>query len=583
MTAERLVTWMLLVNLSLACALLVSGLVVVWHRRRRAPLAARDERRLALTVLLLALLLPVLAPVLPPLAPPAWLLRPTGPSAVVLDAALLVVPFEGPHEVGPLQRPRHDTASWPDIVLAAWLAGAALFAVRLVISLVALRKVCANSALLRSAGSVRVLASSEASVPFAAAGGTRSLLVVPTSLLERAGDLRLVLRHEAQHVRGGDPRWALAMEVLRVVCWWNPAVHAWCRRLASVQEAACDEVLVSSGRVAARDYVDCLLRVAEEALASRQRLAGVTAMARPGGPCRARFTELERRVNRIMSPQPAPCTSARLVHLTAVVTVLLLAVAWGSSGLVARAPAIDTVAGDPARRLAELRELLVAPQSDSSLVMEIESGARSAGLDLTSMTPRRRELATCLESWPIDVEVSGSWSALTTFARRLAGAHSLLRPATASLAREGPDRYVMRLRVERPVALPACGPDGDAALLAALEAAASRGHVLADVLATLRSEDGAGARVVTADVSDSRLALGVACVVIDPAGAAGNAAAPRAESSQVSFEHWLGRLTACRLEAAEVAATPLGREGSGCPRESWQAHLQASLVPLLAP
>src|SRR5690606_31123434 len=75
-----------------------------------------------------------------------------------------------------------------------------------------------------------------------AVGFFRMRMVVPEPLLEDGcrGKLRWVVRHEAEHIRGGDPRLAVLLSLAKCVAWWNPLVHLLARRWAEAGERVCD-------------------------------------------------------------------------------------------------------------------------------------------------------------------------------------------------------------------------------------------------------------------------------------------------------------------------------------------------------
>jgi len=124
--------------------------------------------------------------------------------------------------------------------------------------------------LLRRIGRVRVLVSDHEQVPFAVWIPWRSFIVLPAALLLDPADLRLALRHEAQHHRQGDTRYLYAALLGRALFGLNPAAHWLARQLLELQEFACDEALAWRGAHHALPYCACLLRVAEAALPLRE-------------------------------------------------------------------------------------------------------------------------------------------------------------------------------------------------------------------------------------------------------------------------------------------------------------------------
>jgi membrane-bound lytic murein transglycosylase D len=123
---------------------------------------------------------------------------------------------------------------------------------------------------LRRIGQVRVLVSDHEHVPFGVWIPWRSFIVLPAALLVRPSDLRLALRHEAQHHRQRDTRYVYAVLLGRALFGLNHAAHWLARQLFELQEFACDEALSRREGHCARAYCACLLRVAEAALPAGQ-------------------------------------------------------------------------------------------------------------------------------------------------------------------------------------------------------------------------------------------------------------------------------------------------------------------------
>src|SRR5207244_9891922 len=118
----------------------------------------------------------------------------------------------------------------------------------------------------RRRGRLHILASDRIQVPVSFWQPSRSVIVVPSTLLSRWGELRLVLRHEAQHHRQLDTMTLYFHAALKAVFFWNPAMHWLDLRLRALRELACDEALRRRGRISCQEYCECLLHVAEIAL-----------------------------------------------------------------------------------------------------------------------------------------------------------------------------------------------------------------------------------------------------------------------------------------------------------------------------
>jgi hypothetical protein len=100
-----------------------------------------------------------------------------------------------------------------------------------------------------------------AAVGPAVAGVVRPAIVVPRWTLGWAEPLqRLLVRHEAEHIRAGDPRLILAATVAAALVPWNLAAWWQLRRLRLAVEVDCDTRTLRGGADVAT-YGDLLLRV----------------------------------------------------------------------------------------------------------------------------------------------------------------------------------------------------------------------------------------------------------------------------------------------------------------------------------
>jgi len=91
-------------------------------------------------------------------------------------------------------------------------------------------------------------------------------IVMPDALLDAASadTVACVVKHEAAHVRRGDPWLAAAMEWLLVACWPVAALWLAVGRVRHLMELACDEAALSGADAAERRrYGHVLLDVAE--------------------------------------------------------------------------------------------------------------------------------------------------------------------------------------------------------------------------------------------------------------------------------------------------------------------------------
>ncbi|RJS23015.1 tail length tape measure protein [Corallococcus sp. H22C18031201] len=151
-------------------------------------------------------------------------------------------------------------------------------------------------------------------------------VVVPGGLLAEPESLRMTVLHELQHHRQRDTVFAYARVVLDSVFFWNPAMAAASRWLASLQEMACDEALVATGKAQPGPYAECLLQASLRIPHGRPLAAGVTGMSHP----------TVRRIHMLF--QSRPVRPFRATALVASVALVLTPLAlWAQSASRGRA------------------------------------------------------------------------------------------------------------------------------------------------------------------------------------------------------------------------------------------------------
>lgn len=97
----------------------------------------------------------------------------------------------------------------------------------------------------------------------AVVGWMQPRIVLPTWALQLGDrDRAFVLRHEAEHIRAGDPRLVLVAALLLVAMPWNPALWWMTRRLRLAMEIDCDARVLRDTH-AIHDYGMLLLAVSE--------------------------------------------------------------------------------------------------------------------------------------------------------------------------------------------------------------------------------------------------------------------------------------------------------------------------------
>jgi beta-lactamase regulating signal transducer with metallopeptidase domain len=242
-TGHELLSWLLPVNVAtavlLACALLLDRALA---RRARASLR-------------IALYAPVALRVLIPLS---W----TIPAAQVPSLALHI-----PAEALSARAAQASPAGVP------WEVSVAIVYVAVALGL-GLRALARRRVLERAIGSARPLGGVEAPCPVLChddlgpmvVGLLPPRIVLPQSLVEGASQTALacIAKHEAAHVRRGDPWLVAGMDLLLVVAW--PVLPLWiaAARVRHLVELACDEAALEHADAAERRrYGHLLLDVAE--------------------------------------------------------------------------------------------------------------------------------------------------------------------------------------------------------------------------------------------------------------------------------------------------------------------------------
>ncbi|HYD51794.1 MAG TPA: M56 family metallopeptidase, partial [Gemmatimonadaceae bacterium] len=148
-------------------------------------------------------------------------------------------------------------------------------------------------------------------------GFTRFGIVVPAWVAElEAVRPRLILAHEREHARAGDPITLLAGALLVLVQPLNPAAWMMYRRLRLAIEIDCDgRVLAHAPDV--RTYGDLLLDVGERTLPGAAPIAALS----EGG------SHLARRIT-AMSPSPARTGTARIAAASLLSAALVIGAWW---------------------------------------------------------------------------------------------------------------------------------------------------------------------------------------------------------------------------------------------------------------
>lgn len=111
----------------------------------------------------------------------------------------------------------------------------------------------------RQTRSTDIRFSDTVTVPFAFRGLFRRHVVLPSELILKPKELRVVLAHEFEHLRQGDVEWELFFEFVRPLLYWNPVFLLWKRAFTRLRELSCDQAVLESLKISPREYARCLL------------------------------------------------------------------------------------------------------------------------------------------------------------------------------------------------------------------------------------------------------------------------------------------------------------------------------------
>lgn len=100
-------------------------------------------------------------------------------------------------------------------------------------------------------------------VPFSFMLGKKAFVIIPSSLLVNREFFKVALFHEIQHHRQGDTAWVYLIWLLKLICFFNPAIHLWGREISKLQEFSCDEILIGQKKISCDSYAHCLIAVAQ--------------------------------------------------------------------------------------------------------------------------------------------------------------------------------------------------------------------------------------------------------------------------------------------------------------------------------
>lgn len=240
--------------------------------------------------------------------------------------------LEGPIPTAiPLTSSEQAPMHWSAWVLLAWLAGAALLLVPLLVGTAIVRRQTRRAQRIEGGTWLRLLEdlrrqlgirnrvillrSDWSNIPVAC-GILRPKIILPPEAdswsIERR---RVILLHELAHIRRSDCLTQLLARLARVIYWFNPLVWLAGRMLRIEREQACDDLVLSSGQKAS-DYAQYLLDIVRSLHSVRCQSLAAVAVA-----CKSQF---EGRLLAILDPRR---NRRALTRLGTIVTAALVTAA----------------------------------------------------------------------------------------------------------------------------------------------------------------------------------------------------------------------------------------------------------------
>jgi beta-lactamase regulating signal transducer with metallopeptidase domain/thiol-disulfide isomerase/thioredoxin len=220
----------------------------------------------------------------------------------------------------PASEPRtRGIEAYASFVAVAYLAGAMLMLVRLMIALQGGRRLRLSATVIRD-GPVAELVWRQAqriglktapivawcgriSVPVVV-GIVRPMILLPAALASGfdPNQLEALVTHELAHIRRFDPLVNIVQRLIEVALFFHPAVWYVSRRVSGERENACDDLVLLAGWPAV-NYANALLQMAELCAATRGIRTEQGALLAASGSGSSQF---KRRVLRLLEVQDAP-------------------------------------------------------------------------------------------------------------------------------------------------------------------------------------------------------------------------------------------------------------------------------------
>ncbi|HYF34789.1 MAG TPA: M56 family metallopeptidase [Prosthecobacter sp.] len=176
------------------------------------------------------------------------------------------------------------------------------------------------------------------------AGWWRPVIAVPAAAFQTLThrQWQWVLRHEEEHIRGGDMGISWLFGLIKAVAWWNPFVHGLIECWARAREEVCDAAAVQKTQVHSA-YADFLLTVASS---GKPTVTGAMPISQ-SKPAR----RLRARLEALLAGRVVRERAGWWFHLACVVLILLGHTLLASFGLASSAQAAEPAS--PVARVAD--------------------------------------------------------------------------------------------------------------------------------------------------------------------------------------------------------------------------------------
>lgn len=232
---------------------------------------------------------------------------------------------------------------WSGLCLTVFAAGVLVNGVRLLAGVWRLRRLAA-AAVLTQIGDTLVRVT-PAAVPAFAWG--REDILLPQSLLDTLSerDLAMVIAHEREHLRRGDPVWFLWLSAIDTLLWFNPVVRRQTGRCRMAAELACDAAVTAEAPTMREAYARLLVRLLRHTAGDVRQYAPAVFSPNRSGDYRMRMSE-------IMHASPPVRKRRHDWRYGLIAALIAMPVVYGQLA-VAQGPTIAHTSSD--KRLAEIK------------------------------------------------------------------------------------------------------------------------------------------------------------------------------------------------------------------------------------